>query len=85
MCEHLSDPQDGCCDCYDGKIVSGCLVESCRDASELLELGEAAFDQVTLGIEVFFDRGVVRARDGLLGMTAMARLSAISRRRGSAS
>ncbi len=32
-----------------------CFLEACGDASELLELGEAAFDEVALGVEVLVD------------------------------
>jgi len=48
----LSQPQDDGGEGDDGEIVSGGLFEAGCDAAELFELGEAALDQVTLGVEV---------------------------------
>jgi hypothetical protein len=37
-----------CGECDDGEVVLGCFLEACCDASELLEFGEAALDEVAL-------------------------------------
>lgn len=47
---HLPNPYDDCCDCDDGEVVSCGFLEARCDPAELLELGEAVFDQVALGI-----------------------------------
>lgn len=40
---------------YDCEVVSRCLLESGRDASELLEPGVAGFDQVALDAEMLVE------------------------------
>src|SRR5260370_12615868 len=42
FCGQLSQPEDGCGDGDDGEIVVGSFFEAGGDASELLELAEAA-------------------------------------------
>ena len=55
-CGHLSQPQDygGAGD--DGEEVTSGRVEVCGDPSELLELSDATFDMLALGVEVGLDR-----------------------------
>ena len=55
------------------------------DAPELLELGEAALDQGPHRVEVLVDRDALRAREGLLGITARAPFPAITSRMASLS
>lgn len=40
----------------DGTVISGGLFEAACDATELLELAEAAFHEMALGIEVLVGR-----------------------------
>ena len=62
FCGHLSDPESDCGDSDYGEIVPcGLLIAGCN-AAELLELAEAAFDEVSLGIEVLVERILLRAR-----------------------
>jgi hypothetical protein len=58
----LSQPLNDGRDCDDGEVVGCGLFEPCCDASELLEPAEAAFDEMTLGIEVLVDRVLLRTR-----------------------
>ncbi|ESZ19322.1 hypothetical protein X734_32470 [Mesorhizobium sp. L2C084A000] len=55
-----------CCDGDDCKVVSACLLESRRDASELLEPGKAAFDQVAqqlvAGVQIPIDKHLYAQR-----------------------
>lgn len=55
-CGHLAHPQDDSGYGHDSAVVSGGLLISGCDTSELLELAEAAFDKVALGIEVLVER-----------------------------
>jgi hypothetical protein len=60
-------------------VPRGFLEAGC-DAAELLEFGEAAFDDVSLGVESL-SIGYLRALEGLLRMTATAPLLAMGFRR----
>lgn len=51
-CGHLTDPQDGGGERHHGEVVSGCFLVACGDAPELLELGEAALNEVALLVEL---------------------------------
>ena len=62
MCGHLPDPEHGCGDGDDGALVSGGFLEACGDTSEVLELGEAALDEVPLGVEMAVERVFLGAR-----------------------
>jgi hypothetical protein len=53
--------QDDCSEGDDGEVISGGLLEAGCDASELLELLEAAFDEMALGIEMLVERVFERA------------------------
>ena len=62
FCGQLSHPK---CDGSDGDnrgVISRGLFIARSDASELLELAEAAFDEVSLGIEMFIERVFLGAR-----------------------
>jgi Helix-turn-helix domain len=68
-CGHLAQPQDYSCECDNGAIVSGGFFEARCHSAELLKLTEAAFDKVTLGIEVlvegmFLSSGWIIGNDG---------------------
>jgi hypothetical protein len=56
FCGHLSEPQDDGGESDDGEVVARGFLEAGGDASELLELGEAAFDEMALGVEVAVER-----------------------------
>ncbi len=60
QCGRLFEPQDGGGESDDGEVVSGGLLVSGGDASELLEFADAALDQVTFLVEVAVER-VLRA------------------------
>jgi hypothetical protein len=55
-CGQLPDPYDCSSDGDDGEKVSGGFLVSCGDTSELFEAAEAAFDEMTLGVEVLVER-----------------------------
>ena len=58
----LPEPKDGGGDGDDGEEIAGGLFVACGDAAELLELGEAAFDQVAFLVELAVERMLLRAR-----------------------
>ena len=60
-CGHLPEPKDDSGECDDGEVVSGGFLEARRDTSELFELAEAAFDEVSPGVEVLVDGMLQRA------------------------
>src|SRR3982074_2980148 len=61
-CGQLSDPEYGGGDGDDSE-GGGCgFLEARCDASELLEPAEAAFDEMSLGIEVSIERMLARSR-----------------------
>jgi hypothetical protein len=51
LCEQLPQPEDGCDEGDDDEVVSRGFLVAGGDAAELLELGEAALDQVALFVE----------------------------------
>src|SRR5260370_19976889 len=62
FCGQLSQPEDGCGDGDDGEIVVGSFFEAGGDASELLELAEAAFEEMAWGVEMGVERVLARSR-----------------------
>ena len=52
-CGQLPEPH--CCggECNDGEVVAGGFLEAGSDAAELLELAEAALEEVALSVEMF--------------------------------
>jgi len=55
FCGHLPKPQDDCGEGDDGTVVScGFFVSDC-DVPKLLELGKAALNEMSLGIEVLVE------------------------------
>ena len=65
-CGQLSQPQDDSGQCHNGEVVPCGLLEASCDPSELLEPGDAALDEVTLGVEVRIKRMFLGAR-GIVG------------------
>src|SRR5260370_5248751 len=61
-CGQLSDPEYGGGDGDDGEVVGCGFLEARGDASELLEPAEAAFGEMSLGIEVSIERMLARWR-----------------------
>jgi hypothetical protein len=53
---HLSHPIDDAARSDHGPVISGGLFEAGCDATELLELAEAAFHKIGLGIELLVER-----------------------------
>ena len=75
-CAQLSEPQNDCGEGDDGETVAGGLLMAGGHASELLQPGKAALDQVAPGIQVPVSLDLL-VRDGLFGMTATAPLPAM--------
>jgi curved DNA-binding protein CbpA len=65
-CGQLSHPEYGGGDGDDSEVVGCGFLEARGDASELLEPAEAAFDEMSLGIEVSIERMLGRSR-GVVG------------------
>jgi hypothetical protein len=80
QCGYLSHPEDDGSESDDGAVISSGLFEAGGDAAELLKFGDAAFNEMALGMEMFVN-GYLRARDGSLGITASALLAAMSWRK----
>ena len=56
LCGQLPDPQDDIRDCDDSEIISCGFLEAGCNPAELFELRKAAFDEMSLGIEIFVER-----------------------------
>jgi hypothetical protein len=62
FCGQLPEPQDDGGDGNDGEVVLCGLFVSCGDTPELLEPGEAAFDQLPQSIKVLIQRILLGTR-----------------------
>ena len=60
-CGQLSQPLDDGCESDDGMIISSGFFEASGNAAELLELAEAAFHEMSLGIMMLVERIFERA------------------------
>ena len=60
FCGHFLGPQDDGSDGDGGEVVSGGFLVSRGDPSELLELGEAAFDRMSPGTEMLVEGMLAR-------------------------
>ena len=65
-CGHLAQPEDGGGECDDGAVVSSGFLVAGSDAAELLEPGEAAFDEMALLVELPVER-VLGGSRGVVG------------------
>src|SRR3954468_8335956 len=61
-CGQLPEPEDDCSERDDGGVVARRLLVAGGDATELLELGKAALDQMPLLVEVAVERVLASAR-----------------------
>ena len=76
-CGHLLDPQDDGRESDDGEVVAGGLLEAGCDARNCLSLEKQHSTRWRSFVEVP-SSGYFMAREGLLGMTAIAPLAAMS-------